>query len=131
MTRAERRDRRQVHIDWRVRLYFTRAGYNWDKQNGWYREPGRLAKDNTACGCLGCRHHTPWSPDRRWLVGPFEDVLPVLRHRNRIFRTDILPAVRRGPGRCIALDGNLHPSPPPTEDELAWKRLQLRLALIG
>ena len=99
MDRAERRYRRHLKIRWRQRLYFTAAGYDWDRDhNYWWTEDGRLAKNNTRCKCLGCRYGDEWA--RPWepiIDGDLDGYDHLLSKHNRIYRNkDPHPLLRRG-----------------------------------
>jgi hypothetical protein len=99
MDRAERRYRRHLKIRWRQRLFFTAAGYDWDRDNYWWTEDGRLAKNNTRCECLGCRYGRwdKYTPDslRSFELGGYDRYLSKF---NRHFRAhDPHPLLRRGP----------------------------------
>lgn len=52
MDRAERRHRRDRAIKWWLDLFFRSPGYGWNKDNLWYKEPGRNAKRTSICSCL-------------------------------------------------------------------------------
>jgi hypothetical protein len=98
MDRAERRRRRMLKIRWRQRLFFTAAGYDWDRDHIWWTEDGRLAKYNTACGCLGCRgwrweNYSPYDLH----AGDLEGYDRVFAKHNRTFRSPLHPLLRRGP----------------------------------
>jgi len=105
MTRAERRHRRDRHIQKWLRLCFTYWG--WDKRNGWYTESGRLAKKSSVCSCVMCRagKWRQWKVDRKALEDDFEGYH--LSKRNRIFRRPEHPLMRRGghPGTTVKKDG--------------------------
>ena len=94
MNRAERRHRRDRHIQQWVTLCFTY--WRWDKLNGWYRESGRLAKRSSVCSCVMCRagKWTDYDVDRRALEDDLEGY-HVSKH-NRTFRRPIHPLLRRG-----------------------------------
>ena len=99
MDRAERRRRRHLKIRWRQRLYFTNAGYDWDRANYWWTEDGRLAKNNTRCNCLGCRYGE-WDKHTVNPIPTAEDLEgcdQLLSKHNRIYRNrDPHPLLRRG-----------------------------------
>ena len=98
MDRAERRRRRMAKIRWRQRLYFTAAGYDWDRDHYWWLQDGRLAKYNTQCECLGCRYGREINlPVYAPLAEDLEGYDHLLGKRNRIYRNwSPHPLLRRG-----------------------------------